>query len=104
MNQRIEEEHLLEIEKISFPRKDRILGFIKGASCLIESLPFGAVLQHFPYHTDRGFKTFEEGIFWLREIGRTGITFVNDTVTIILCGIGRMMLNISSVAYWALES
>jgi len=28
MNQRIEEEHLLEIEKLSFPRKDRILGFL----------------------------------------------------------------------------
>jgi len=32
MNQRIEEEHLMEIEKLSFPRKDCILGFLKGAS------------------------------------------------------------------------
>jgi hypothetical protein len=31
MHQRIQEEHLMEIDKLSFPRKDRILGFLKGA-------------------------------------------------------------------------
>jgi len=32
MHQRIEKEDLMEIEKLSFPRKDRILGLLKGAS------------------------------------------------------------------------
>ena len=104
MNQRIEEEHLMEIEKLSFPRKDRLLGFLKGASGGIESHPLGACLEYLPDHADRGFQTFEEGIFRLGEIGRTVITFVNDTATMILCGIGRMILNIKRVTYWALES
>jgi hypothetical protein len=103
MNQRLEEEHLLESEKLSFPRKDRILGFLKGASGGIESHPLGAGLEHLPDHADRGFQTFEEGIFRLGEIGRTVRTFVHDTTTMILCGIGRMILNIKRVAYWALE-
>src|SRR5713101_2105680 len=60
----IEEEHVLEIEKLSFPRKDRILGFLKGASGGIESHPLGACLEYLPDHADRGFQTFEEGIFW----------------------------------------
>jgi hypothetical protein len=104
MNQCIEEEHLLEIEKLSFPRKDRILGFLKGASGGISSHPLGACLEHVPDHAHRGFQTFQEGIFCLREIGWTGMTFVNDTATIVLCGIVRMMLNISRVTYRALES
>src|SRR5882724_9258783 len=93
-----------EIEKLSFPRKDRILGFLKGASGGIKSHPLGASLEYVPDHADRGFQTFEEGIFRLGAIGRTVLTFVNDTATIILCGIGRMILNIKRVAYWALES
>jgi len=32
MNQRIEKEYLMESEKLSFPRQDRIFGFLKGAS------------------------------------------------------------------------
>src|SRR5215471_20002430 len=104
MNQRIEEKHLLEIDKLSFPSKDRILGFLKGASGGIEAHPLGACLEHLPDHADRGFQTFQEGIFCLGERGRTGSTCVNDTATMILCGIGRMIMNISRVTYRALAS
>src|SRR5713101_2396599 len=100
----IEEEHVLEIEKLSFPRKDRILGFLKGASGGIESHPLGACLEYLPDHADRGFQTFEEGMFSLGEIGRTVLTFVNDPATMILCSRGRMILNIKRVAYWAPEA
>ena len=88
MNQHIEEEHLMEIKKLSFPRKDRILGFLKGASGGISSQTLGAGLEHVPYHAHRGFQTFHEGIFCLGAIGRTVLTFVYDTATMILCGIG----------------
>jgi hypothetical protein len=104
MNQRLEEEHLMEIDTLSFPRKDRILGFLKGASGGIESHTLGACLEHVPDHADRGFQAFHEGIFCLREIDLTGLTLVNDTATMILCGIERMILNVSRVAYRALAS
>ena len=104
MNQRREEEHLLEIANLSFPRKDRMLGFLKGASCGISSHPLGACLEHLPDHAHRGLQTFHEGLFCLGEIDRTVLTFVNDTATMILCTIGRMIMNVSRVAYRALES
>src|SRR5467141_4429955 len=104
MNQRREKEDLMEIDKLSFPSQDRILGFLKGASGGIESHPLGACLAYLPDHADRGFQTFEEGIFRLGEIGRTVLTFVNGTATMILCGIERMISNIKRVTYWALES
>src|SRR6266705_933476 len=104
MNQRREDKHLLEIENLSFPRKDRMLGFLKGASGGIASHPLGAGLAYVPDHADRGFPTFEEGIFRLGAIGRTVLTCVNDTATMILCGRGRMILNIKRVTYGALES
>jgi len=103
MNQRREEEHLLEIAKLSFPRKDRMLGFLKGASCGISSHPLGACLEHLPDHADRGFHACHEGLFRLGKVGRTVCTFVNDTATIMLRGIGRMRLQDSSVARWALD-
>ncbi len=94
----------MESEKRSFPRKDRILGFLKGASGGMESPTLGSCLEHVPDHAHRGFQTFHEGVFWLGEIDRTVLTFVYDTATMILCGIGRMILNVSRVASWALES
>ena len=93
----------MEIDKLSFPRKDRILGFLKGARGSISSHPLGACLQYLPDHADRGFQAFHEGIFCLRETGRTGSTFVHDPATMILCGIGRMIFNISRMTYRALE-
>src|SRR5216683_3923951 len=102
MNQRIEEKYLMEIEKLSFPSQDRMLGFLKGASGGIEPHPLGACLEHVPDHADRGSQTFHEGLFCLGEIDRTVLTFVNDTATIILCGRGRMILNVRGVAYRAL--
>ena len=104
MHQRLEEEDLMEIEKLSFPRKDRILGFLKGASGGIESHPLGACLEYVPDHAHRGFQTFHEGIFCLGEIDRTVLTFVYDTTTMILCGIERMIFHVRRVAYRALES
>src|SRR2546421_11937945 len=104
MDQRIEEEHLLESEKLAFPSQDRILGSLKGARGGIESHPLGACLEHLPDHADRGFHTFHEGLFCLGEIDWTVLTFVNDTATVILYGIGRMIFNVSRVASWALES
>src|SRR6266700_7743320 len=104
MPQRREAEHLMESEKRSFPRKERLLGLLKGASDGSESHTLGACLEHVPDHAHRGFQTFHAGIFGLGEIGRTGSTFVNDTATMILCGIGRMILNVSRVASRALES
>ena len=94
----------MEIDTLSFPSKDRILSFLKGASGGISSPPLGACLEDLPDHADRGFQTFEEGIFRLGEIGRTVLTFVNSTATIILCGRERMILNSKRVTYWALES
>ena len=87
MNQRREKEDLMEIDKLSFPSQDCILGFLKGASGGIEAHPLGACLDHVPDHADRGFHTFQEGIFCLGERGRTVLTFVHDTATMILCGI-----------------
>src|SRR5882762_3710482 len=98
MNQRIEEEHLMEIEKLSFPSKDRILGFLKGARGGIYSHPLRACLEYLPDHTDRGFQAFHKGLFSLGAIDWTVLTFVNDTVSMILCGVGRMILNVSRVA------
>src|SRR2546422_11712761 len=92
MNQRIEEEHLLEIETLSFPRKDRILGFLKGARGGIESHPLGARLEHLPDHADRGFHAFHEGLFRLGKVVQTARTFVNDTAPMMLRGISRMRL------------
>src|SRR5882672_6799572 len=102
MNQRIEEEDLMEIDKLSFPSKDRILGFLKGASGGIESHPLGACLEYLPDHADRGFQAFHEDIFCLGEIGRTVLTFVNDTAPMILCSIERMISHARRVAYRAL--
>jgi hypothetical protein len=104
MHQRRQAEHLLEIATLSFPRKDRMLGCLKGASGGIASQTLGACLEPLPDHADRGFPAVHAGLFRLRAIDRTGITLVNDTATMILCGIGRMLLNISRVAYRALES
>src|SRR5215831_14526903 len=97
MYQRIEKEHLMEIEKPSFPRQDRILGFLKGARGGISSQPLGAGLEHVPDHADRGVQAFQERIFGLGERGRTVLTFVYDTATMILCGIGRMISNLRRV-------
>src|SRR6266571_6610164 len=104
MHQRIQEEHTMEIDKLPFPRKNGILGFLKGASGSIYSHTLGACLEYLPNHADRGFQGFHEGIFGLGEIDRTVLTFVNVTATMILCGIGRMILNVSRVASRALAS
>jgi len=103
MNQRLEEEHLLEIEKLSFPRKDRILGFFKGASGGIESHPLGACLEHLPDHADRGFHTFHEGLFRLGKVVQTARTCVNDTAPMMLRCISRMRLKDGRFACWALD-
>jgi hypothetical protein len=103
MNQRREEEHLLEIANLSFPRKDRMLGFLKGASCGISSHPLGACLEHLPDHADRSFQACHEGLFRLGKVARTARTFVNDTAIMMLCGIGRMRLKDSRLARWALD-
>src|SRR5207249_3108670 len=87
----IQKEHTMKIDKLPFPRKNGIFGFGKGASCSIEPHTFRACLDHVPDHAHRSFQTFHEGLFRLREIDRTGITFVNDAATMILCGIGRMI-------------
>src|SRR5215831_18658362 len=104
MPQRVEKEYLREIEQLSFPRKDRLLGLLKGARSSLQPPPLGACLDHLPAHAPRGCQTFQEGRFCFRERGRTGIACVHDTATMILCGIGRMRLNISRVACRALES
>src|SRR5438477_5199763 len=104
MHQCIEEEDLMEIAKLSFPSKDRILSFLKGASGGIEPHTLGTGFDHLPDHADRRFQACHEGLFRLREIDRTGLTFVNDTATMILCGVGRMISNVSRVAYRALAS
>src|SRR5215831_9700663 len=93
----------MEIDKLAFPRQDRILGFLKGARGGIESHPLGACLEYLPDHADRGFQACHEGIFCLGEIDRTVITFVNGAVTMTLCSIGRMRLQDSRVAHWALD-
>src|SRR6266496_5161939 len=103
MHQRIEEEDLMEIEKLSFPRQDRILGFLKGASGGVEPHPLRACLDHVPDHADRSFHACHEGVFGLGKVGRTVRTFVNDTATMMLRGIGRMRLQDSRVARWALD-
>src|SRR5262252_3872253 len=102
MHQRIEKEDPMEIEKLSFPSQDRMLGLLKGASGGIEPHPFGTCLDHLPDHAHRGFQPFQEGIVCLRETGRAGSTLVHDTATMILCGRGRIIFNISRVTYRAL--
>src|SRR5215470_8362634 len=104
MHQCIEEEDLMEIATLAFPRQNRILGFIKGASGSVSSHPLRACLEYLPDHADRSFQAFQKGIFCLGEIGRTGSTFVHDTATMILCGIEQMISNIRRVTYRALES
>src|SRR5215471_13130991 len=104
MDHRIEQEHTMEIDKLAFPRQDRILGFLKGARGGISSHPLSACFAYLPDHANRGFQAFHESLFGLGEIDRTVLTFVNDTIPIILCGVGRMISNISRVAYRALES
>src|SRR5712691_2430400 len=104
MNQRREQEHPMEINKFPLPSKDGIFGFIKSASGCMESQAIGSCLDHLPNHAHRGFQTFQEGMFCLGELGRTVMTFVHDTATMILCGRGRMILNIQRVTCRALAS
>src|SRR5882672_4502685 len=59
------EEDLMEIAKLSFPSKDGILGFLKGASSGVEPHTLRACLDHLPDHADRGFQTCHEGLFCL---------------------------------------
>ena len=94
----------MEMAKLSFPRQDRILGFLKGTSGSISSHPVGACLEYLPDHADRGFQALHESLFGLGEIDRTVLTFVNDTVPMTLCRVGRMILNVRRVADRALES
>ena len=92
----------MEIAKLSFPSKNRILSFLKGASGGIEPHTLGTCFDHLPDHADRRLQACHEGLFRLGKVGRTVCTFVNDTATIMLRGIGRMRLQDSRVARWAL--
>ena len=103
MHQRIEEEDLMEIAKLAFPRQDRMLGFLQGASSGVSPHPLGACLDYLPDHADRSFHACHEGLFCLGKVGRTVRTFVKDTATMMLRGIGRMRLQDSRVARWALD-
>src|SRR4030095_7627497 len=49
------------------------------------------------------FQACHEGVFCLGKVGRTVCTFVKDTATMMLRGIGRMRLQDSRVARWALD-
>ena len=69
-----------------------------------KSHPLRACLEDLPDHADRGFQALHESLFGLGEIGLKVLTFVHDTVPMTLCGVGRMISNISRVAYRALES
>src|SRR2546427_11143967 len=101
MNHSIQEEHLMEFCTLAFPRKDRILGFLKGASGGIEPHPLGACLEHLPDHADRGFHTFHEGLFRLGKVVQTARTFVNDTAPMMLRCISRMSVHeMSSESTW----
>ena len=93
----------MEIAKLSFPRQDRILGFLKGASGGVEPHPLRAGLDYLPDHADRRFQAGHEGLFCLRKVGRTVRTFVKDTATMMLGRIGRMRLQDSRAARWALD-
>jgi hypothetical protein len=77
----------MEIDTLSFPRQDRLLGFLKGARGGMSSHPLSACLEYVPDHTDRGFQACHEGLFGLGERDWTVLTCVNDTVPVILCGI-----------------
>src|SRR4029434_332071 len=103
MHQGIEEEDLMEITKLSFSSQDRILGFRKGAGGGVYPQPLRACFDHLPDHADRRFQACHEGVFCLGKVGRTVCTFVKDTATMMLRGIGRMRLQDSSVARWALD-
>jgi hypothetical protein len=101
MHQRLEKEHPIEIAKLSFPRQDRILGFLKGASGSIEPHTLRARLDHLPDHADRGVHACHEGLFRLGKVVQTAGTFVNDPATMMLRRIGRMRLQDSRLARWA---
>ena len=103
MHQCIEEEDLMEIATRSFPRQDRILGFLKGARGGVEPHPLCACLAHLPDHADRSFQACHEGLFCLRKVGRTVRTLVNDPATMMLGGRGRMRVQDRRVAHWALD-
>src|SRR5438445_13798375 len=91
----------MEINKLSFPSKDRMLSFLKGASGGMESHPLGACLEYLPNHADRSFQAFHEGLFRLGKIVQTARTFVNDTAPMMLCCISRMILKDRRFACWA---
>ena len=93
----------MEIDKLSFPRKDRILGFLKGARGSISSHPLGACLQYLPDHADRGFHACHEGLFRLGKVVQTAHTLVNDTAPMMLRCISRMRLQDGRFACWALD-
>jgi hypothetical protein len=103
MPQRLEEADLMESTKLSFPSKDRILGFRKGARGGVEPPPLRACFDHWPDHADRRFQARHEGVFCLGKVGRTVCTLVQDTATMMLRGIGRMSLQDSRGARWALD-
>src|SRR2546425_3464638 len=100
----ISEMRKIEMSPAQCRSKEGMFCLIKSARGCIESQAIGSCLEHVPKHTHRGFQTFQEGIFCLGERGRTVLTFVNDTATMILCGIGRMILNIRRVTCRALAS
>jgi hypothetical protein len=102
VDHRRQKEDTMKIAPRSFPRQDRILGFLKGASGGVEPHPLRAGLDHLPDHADRRFQACHEGVFCLGKVGRTVRTLVKDTATMRLRGIGRMRWQDSRVARWAL--
>src|SRR6266446_1676399 len=81
----------------SWPRKSNPIYTLEGLPH-----PLRASLDHSPDHADRSFQACHEGVFCLGKVGRTVRTFVNDTATMMQRGIGRMRLQDSRVARWAL--
>src|SRR5262249_26139127 len=99
----LQQEPTMEIDQLSFPSKDGLLGFLKGTRGGIAPHPLGACLDHLPEHADRSFHTCHEGLFGLGKVARAARTFVHDTAPMIRCGIGRMTLKDNRLACWALE-
>jgi len=102
MNPGREEEDLREIAQLSFPSQDGMRGFLKGARRSMEPHTLGTCFAHLPEHADRSFHAGHEGLFRLGKVARTARTFVKDPATMMLRGIGRVILQDSRVARWAL--
>jgi hypothetical protein len=103
VSHRLQQAHPRKSAQRSCPRKERLRGCLQGARGGSSSHPLRACLDHWPDHAARSVPACHEGRCGLGKVGRTGQALVKETAPMLLGGLGRMPLQASRRARWALE-